>query len=144
MSRRAAAFILAIAGCAGSDPEPCKPLVGTYLTEFRERSGDCGAMDARVDRLDDEPTADPPGCEVTGEDSDDGCHHEYEIVCVREVAPADEARGLPAVVQEYSETGSIDQMGDESAEATLGVRIRDADTGALLCSSVYDATITKQ
>ena len=69
--------LLSLVAC-GSKPEQChRPSSGTYLVQFKEKSGNCGEIPDLVTQL-----TDDPGCTYAlNSFSEDGCRNDVDVTC---------------------------------------------------------------
>jgi hypothetical protein len=131
-------FVVAtLCGC-GEDELTCSQSDrdGTYLAETSERSGTCGDAGSMLVQMDNGSEVVETGCTTDYERWSDGnCTNESSVTCE---SPADNivVVGVGVVTQEDS--------GGESFSGIMTMTIYELSSGALLCTSTYDVTYTRQ
>jgi hypothetical protein len=136
----AIAVTLGAVACGGgsddaSDGGPCAQRAGTYLSQFSERSGNCGPIPEQLDTLTEQPTEPPAPCQGTIAYSADNCEVTSFGVCPEE--------GLGP-----GWTSELDSAADWNSSATQGTAlmqfvVKDG-SGAIVCQSTYDVALSKQ
>lgn len=123
-------------GCSGDDAEPCDLAhrEGTYLAQYRTRSGDCGALPDAVIRLDANGEL-TPTCALDAPDdvSADQCSLTRSLTCAVE-NPDGTIQGVVI---------THERDGGARFEGLYTITIRDG-AGAYVCGGTYDVTATRQ
>ena len=129
--------LLALVGLVlvyGCGPEcSLEDRTGTYLMSFNEVSGGCGPIDPEIARLDGSGTDPGPGCTLEYERvSEDQCSLERATSC--------QSSGLDIELEGVTNQ----EPGSEGDLLTGTAEVDVYDSGALVCSSIYQITARRQ
>jgi hypothetical protein len=140
------AVFLAGAGCGDEDsPTECSvyDIDGAYLVKYEEQNGGtCGAMQDEIEIYDSggydasqSGMSVNPCRQISVDISEDECHRTIETEC-----------RLTEVGARFRTISAIEQMTGNGSEMEgyLTVRVFSLYTDALLCSSTYEVTATRQ
>jgi hypothetical protein len=133
-----------IAGCSGganqSEPGakptnggPCATRVGTYVTQFTARTGDCGEMAETIDTVNGEPSMPQKPCTGMLHYTADLCAVTGDVTCP-----------LPGITGSTEVKTSSTWSPDASkASGIAEVTVYNAD-GTVMCHGTYDVTVTRR
>lgn len=136
MQRLILGLVVVLTACSGSDEEPCdlSHRDGTYLAQYNNRSGDCGALPDVVVRLDaDAGPADGCSLDLPDDISADRCTLTRSFTCI--------VKQPDGTIQGVMVTHERD--GGASFDGLYTLTIRDG-SGAYVCSGTYDVIATRQ
>jgi hypothetical protein len=131
------AAVLAL-GCSSSVDDqggPCSQRSGTYLTQYEERSGNCGPIPEQLQTITEQPTMPEAPCTGAIDYSEDNCSVTSSVVCPEDGLGA----GWTSTVElkaDWNESGS-------AGTAIVQFVVKDG-AGGIVCQSTYNVTITKQ
>jgi hypothetical protein len=138
MARLAALMVMTglVMGCgSGSDDEgsgECAQRVGTYRSQFTQRSGNCGPIPESTATFTEQPTSVDPQCLGWIRYTPDNCGETSERNC-----PTDDGGSVRL-------EGAIDwNRAGSRGEGTEERQLYDA-SGSSVCLSTYDVVVTRQ
>lgn len=130
------AFVLALAlvGC-GEEEKDCAQRIGTYVTQFTQRTGNCGAAPEQVVTMTEQPRSVTAPCAGAISYSGDNCKMTFSALCPQDqIGPG----------FKMQEEGTV----NFNREGTRGTGVEQLilydGNGALLCQGTYDLTWTKR
>ena len=133
----ASSVALVALSCSSTTTVSCAQRVGSFITTFTQRSGNCGDIAAQSSTETSQATAPPAGCTGTVSVSGDNCTSTVDETC-----PLTNGPGGGSTLH-LKGTVSWDAQSTHGTGQSAEIDVIGA-AGRVLCSGTYDLSIAKE